>query len=205
MGSRMAGILAKCMETPGDPGSGTGASSESSSGTGPRDVAVEQSCVVSVAGTQEGVAARRVRIPIPAVTLSDMGGRENARGAADRYPLEGKALVFCWPPITGASVCSCRALTLLSSAALAGNNRQGCRGHQRRLLVVEHLPLPAPVALRAGPGAGGNTGEGVICRMQSGAAGPVPSGQRRPARRRSAAPGAHLRNVNGPGGMFIGC
>jgi hypothetical protein len=146
MGSRMAGILAKCMETPGDPGSGTGASSESSSGTGPRDVAVEQSCVVSVAGTQEGVAARRVRIPIPAVTLSDMGGRENARRAADRYPLEGKAVVFCWPPITGASVCSCRALTLLSSA---GNHRQGCRGHQRRLLVVEHLPLPALVALRA--------------------------------------------------------
>src|SRR5205085_11389498 len=34
-------------------------------GTGPWNVAVEQSSAVSVAWTQEGAAARRVRIPIP--------------------------------------------------------------------------------------------------------------------------------------------
>jgi hypothetical protein len=38
----------------------------------PWNVAVEQSCAVSVAGAQEDAAARR--IPNPAVTLSDMGG-----------------------------------------------------------------------------------------------------------------------------------
>jgi hypothetical protein len=34
-------------------------------GTGPRNVAVEQSCAVPVAGAQEGAAARRVRISVP--------------------------------------------------------------------------------------------------------------------------------------------
>ena len=49
-------------------------------GTVPRNVAVEQSSAVSVAGAQEGAAARRVRIPVPAVTLSDM------RGQGERSP-----------------------------------------------------------------------------------------------------------------------
>jgi hypothetical protein len=52
-------------EDPGGPAPGDGASPGSSSGTGPWNVAVDQSCAVSVAGAQEGAAARRVRIPIP--------------------------------------------------------------------------------------------------------------------------------------------
>jgi hypothetical protein len=40
-------------------GAGTGASRDHPAGAAPRDVAVEQSCVVSVAGAQEGAAARR--------------------------------------------------------------------------------------------------------------------------------------------------
>jgi hypothetical protein len=47
----MAGTPTGCMETPGDPG--------------PRNVAVEQSCAVSVAGAHEGAVARRIRIPVP--------------------------------------------------------------------------------------------------------------------------------------------
>jgi hypothetical protein len=49
--------------------------------TGPRSVAVEQSCALSVA------KRRKVRLPgaphpRPAVTLSDMGGRQITRAAA---------------------------------------------------------------------------------------------------------------------------
>jgi hypothetical protein len=60
-GFRMAGTP---METPSDPGRGTDASPDHPAGTGPRNVAVEQSCAVSVAGAQEGAAARRVRMPV---------------------------------------------------------------------------------------------------------------------------------------------
>ena len=50
------------LETLGRSGTGDG----HQSGIIQRDrVAVEQSCVVPVAGTQEGAAARRVRVPVP--------------------------------------------------------------------------------------------------------------------------------------------
>ena len=45
-------------------GRGTDASPDHPAGTEPRNVAVEQSCAVSVAGAQEGAAARRVRMPV---------------------------------------------------------------------------------------------------------------------------------------------
>jgi len=50
-------MSAGCMETPGDPGPGTGAGPGSFSGAGLWNVAVEQFCAVSVAGR------RRVRLP----------------------------------------------------------------------------------------------------------------------------------------------
>jgi len=65
MGSRMAGMPAGCMETPGNPGPGSDASPDHPAGTGPWNVAVGQSCAVSDAGAQEGAAAGRVRIPNP--------------------------------------------------------------------------------------------------------------------------------------------
>jgi hypothetical protein len=71
----MAGTPAGCMATPGDPGPGRTPARDHPAGPGPGNVAVEQSCAVSVAGAQEGAAARRIRSN-PAVTLSDMGGRE---------------------------------------------------------------------------------------------------------------------------------
>jgi hypothetical protein len=58
----MAGMSAGCMETPGYPGQGTHVGPGSFSGAGPWNVAVEQSCAVSVAGR------RRVRLPGASVT-----------------------------------------------------------------------------------------------------------------------------------------
>jgi len=63
MGSRMAGMSAECMETRAIRGRGTDASPDHPAGTGPWNVAVEQSCAVSVAGAQEGAAARRIPTP----------------------------------------------------------------------------------------------------------------------------------------------
>jgi len=67
MGSRMAGMSAGCMQTPGDPGRGTDASPDHPAGTGPWNVAVEQSCAVSVAGGAGGCGCPAH--PYPVVTL----------------------------------------------------------------------------------------------------------------------------------------
>jgi len=63
MGSRMAGMLAGWMETSGDPGTGDGRQPGIIQLGRPWNVAVERSCAVSVAGAQEGAAARRIPIP----------------------------------------------------------------------------------------------------------------------------------------------
>ena len=62
MGSRMAGMSAGCMQTSGDPGTGDGRQPGIIQLGRPWYVAVEQSYAVSVAGTQEGAAARRIPI-----------------------------------------------------------------------------------------------------------------------------------------------
>jgi hypothetical protein len=64
-GFPMAGMSAGCMEIPGDPGPGDGRQPRIIQRGRPLERRGGQSCAVSVAGAQEGAAARRVRIPIP--------------------------------------------------------------------------------------------------------------------------------------------
>jgi hypothetical protein len=80
----MAGTPSGCLESPGRSGPGMDASPGSSSGGRIRNVTVEQSWAIPIAGMQEDAAARRVPPPCPAVTLSDMGGR-GERSPSRRY------------------------------------------------------------------------------------------------------------------------
>jgi hypothetical protein len=80
----MAGMPARVPGDPGNPGPGAGRQPVIvQRGPGPRNVTVEPACAIPVAGMQEGVAARRVRIPVPPSRRVIPEVRENARRAAD--------------------------------------------------------------------------------------------------------------------------
>ena len=92
---RMAGTPTGCLESPGRSEAGTDASPGSSSGGLIRNVAVEQSWAIPIAGMQEDAAARRVPPPCPAVTLSDMGGQGERSPSRFRYLESESGCIRC--------------------------------------------------------------------------------------------------------------